>query len=187
MEGQARVAGQIYKDVVIAGKTYRLSRSNLVGFYGDAEAWIISRKTDPLVLAVKACRAAPENMHATIWEAAMKTASEARIASKEEMERFWRSRWFSAFLLLKALDPKHAQEIPDMESAMRLIESDVDLDTDALMADVSVVNGEADIKNSSGLSGTQAQPNQQTETQPTEDGQVSTDSSQTNTSGLPNK
>ena len=43
MDGQARVAGKIYKDVEIGGKTYRLSRTNLVGIYGDVEAWKILR------------------------------------------------------------------------------------------------------------------------------------------------
>jgi len=184
MDGQARVAGQVYKDVKIGDKTYRLSRPNLVGIYGEVEAWIVSRKVDPLVLAVRACRMAPPDAHATVWEAAMKVASTARIATKDELDAFWASRWANAFLFLKALDPKHYDEVPDVDAAMNVIEQGVDMDE--LLANISVVNGEADIKNSSGPSTTRA-PSQQTETPATEAGPASTDSSPKSTDGPPTK
>ena len=206
MDGQARVSGQIYKDVEIGGKTYRLSQPNMVGIYGEVEAWIVARKTDPLVLAVRACQGqknvppAPPEMHAVIWEAAMKTASAARIASKEELDLFWGSRWANAFLFLKSLDPKHSEEVPTVEAAMEIVGNGVDMDMllftcvlygldmpeivqklvdanvnlDELMAQISVVNGEADIKNLSGRSETPAQASQQTEAQDSEDGLEST-------------
>jgi hypothetical protein len=145
MDGQARVSGQIYKDIEIGGKTYRLSQPNLVGMYGEVEAWIINRKTDPLVLAVKACKTAPEAQWKTIWEAAMKTGSSARIASQDELALFWDSRWSNAFLLYKALDPQHAADVPNVDAAMKLLDEGVDIDL--IMAQLSVVNGEADIKN----------------------------------------
>lgn len=193
MDGQARVTGQIYKDIEIGGKTYRLSLPNLVGIYGEIEAWIISRKVDPLVLAVQICNGdrktgtppAPPQMQATIWEAAMKTASAARIASKEELDLFWGSRWSNAFLFLKALDPKHHEEVPDIEAAMRVVESGVDVDL--LMAQLSVVNGEADVKNSHGPSGTRAPESQPTAILSTEAGQDSTISLQSDTAGPPSK
>jgi hypothetical protein len=189
MDGQARVSGLIYKDVKVGDKTYRLSKPNLVGIYGEVEAWIINRKQDPLVLAVQVCKGdkakgippAPASLHATIWEAAMKSASAARIASPEELDTFWNSRWSNAFLFLKALDPKHSDEVPDIEAAMRVIEEGVDVDM--LLAQISVVNGEADLKNSSGQSATLA-ANQPMETPALADGQDSTSSSPSVTIGL---
>lgn len=193
MDGQARVAGRIYKDVQIGDKTYRLSQPNMVGIYGEVEAWIIARKTDPLVLAVRVCAGdrrkgippAPEEMHATIWEAAMKTASAARIASREELALFWDSRWSHAMLLLKALDPKHADDVPDVDAAMRVLDEGVDIDE--LLAQLSVVNGEADLKNSSGPSMTRAPASPLTETLASEAGPASIDASQNCTDGPPSK
>lgn len=183
MDGQARVAGQLWKEIEIGNKKYVLSRPNLVGIYGEMEAWIVSRKIDPLVLAVTACKDAPAALHPVIWEAAMKTASAARIASHEEMEAFRESRWFVAFMLWKALDPKHRDEVPDVDAAMKLIESCVDVDS--LMANINIVNGEADLKNSSGPSDARAP--QPMETQSTEDGQASTASSQSDSDGPQSK
>jgi hypothetical protein len=183
MDGQARVAGQIYKDVEIGGKTYRLSKPNLVGIYGEVEAWIVSKKTDPLVLAARACKTTPASMHPVIWEAAMKTGSAARIASQDELNLFWNSRWSNAFMFMKALDDKHRQEIPDIETAMNIVEGIVDVDE--LLMQLSVVSGEADVKNSSGPSATRA--NQPMETPATEAGLDSTASSPKSTDGLPSK
>lgn len=184
MEGQARVAGKIYKDVQIGDKTYRLSRPALVGIYGEIEAFIVSRKVDPLVVAVRACKIAPLDMHGMIWDAAMRAASSARIATREEMDTFWQSRWANAFLFWKALDPRHAEEVPDIEAAMKIMETSADLQMDELLANIKVVNGEDDVKNSHGPSTTRA-ASQQTETQPTVDGQESTDTSPKNTDGPP--
>jgi hypothetical protein len=183
VEGQARIAGQLWKEVELGGKKYTLSKPNLVGIYGEIEAWIVSRKTDPLVLAVKACQQAPAAMHPIIWEAAMKTASAARIANLDEMEAFRASRWCVAFMFWKALNEKHREEVPDLDAAMKLIESCVDVD--ALIANVNVVNGEADLKNWCGPSAARA--DQQTETQPMEAGPTSTDSSPNGTDGPPSK
>jgi hypothetical protein len=184
MDGQARVSGRIYKDVEIGGKTYRLSQPNMVGIYGDVERWVIARKVDPLVLAVRACKIAPPELHAMIWDAAMKAGSAARIASREELDLFWNSRWANAWLFLKALDPQHAAEVPDPEAAMKILDGGVDIDE--LLAQLQVVSGEADLKNSSGPSETRA-PSQQTDTHVSEDGQESTDSSPTSTDGPPSK
>ena len=175
MDGQARVSGRIYKDVSIGGKTYRFSKPHLVGIYGEIEAWIIARKTDPLVLAARACKMAPPSQHAVIWEAAIKSASAARIASEDELALFWKSKWSNAFLIYKSLDERHAEEIPDPESAMLLMESGVDIDE--VMANVSVVSGEDDVKNSSGPRETRAQATPSADAQPSADGRASTDSS----------
>ena len=180
MDGQARVSGQIYKDVEVNGKTYRLSQPNLVGIYGDVEAWVVSKKTDPLVLAVRACKIAPQEEHKTIWEAAMRAASAARIASAEELDLFWGSRWANAMLFLKALDPKHHEEVPDIEAAMKVIDG---VNMDELLMNISVVNGEDDIKNLNGPSETRANQNQQTEIQSLEAGQESTSSLPSDTAG----
>jgi hypothetical protein len=212
MDGQARVAGRIYKDVLIGDKTYRLSRPHLAGIYGDIERWIINRKKDPMVLAVEACRLAPQEQWKTIWAAAMEAGSAARVASNADLALFWDSRWSSAFLFKQSLDPMHDADVPTVEAAMEVIGSGVDVDQvlfdsitssmdvelllrrlvssgvdlDALLAQIHVVSGQADIKNSSGLSNP-AQATPLTDSQTTAAGPDSTATSPPSTDGLQSK
>ncbi len=123
MDGHARLSGKLHKTIAIGGKSITLSKPTLVGVYAEMEAFVISRKRDPLVLAVEACKTAPPAHHAAIWEAAMKTASAARIATAEEMAAFERSPWGIAFKLWKCLDDRHLVEFPTPEATMGLIES----------------------------------------------------------------
>jgi signal recognition particle GTPase len=81
MSSAARTAGKVYKEVTIAGKKFRLSQPKRVGLQGDIEAFILSRKDDPIVIAVRACQQAPKDMHATIWDAAIRVGTEARIVT----------------------------------------------------------------------------------------------------------
>jgi hypothetical protein len=182
MDGHARLSGKIHKDLLINGKTYTLSRPALVGVYAEMEAFLVSRKSDPIVLAVEACRLAPAAMHATIWEAAMKTGSSARIATAEEMAAFEASPWGIAFKLWKCLDKKHEQEFPTPESAMKLLEEIGD-NLPELTATLAVVSGEADLGNSSGRSPKAPAEKQPTDTPSSADGRPSTSSSPTPTVG----
>ena len=187
MNGQARTAGKIYKTIVIGGRQYALSRPLMVGVYGEIEAFIVSRKEDPLVLAVRACGHAPAAMHAAIWEAAMKAGSAARIATAEEMTAFQMSPWSGAFTLWKALDPRHLAEVPDVEAAMRLYEQAKDEGKrEELDAVLEVVSGKAEIKNSAGRRAAPAS-NRKTANRCSADGPESIASSPSPTAGRPNE
>ena len=182
MDGHARLSGKIFKTICIGARTYKLSKPTLVGVYAEMEAFLISRKRDPLVLAVEACKLAPPALHATIWEAAMKSASAARIATAEEMSAFEASPWGMAFKLWKCLDDGHQAEFPTPESAMALIEQAGD-NIQELAAQLAVVSGEGDLGNSSGRSPKAPAEKQATDTPSLEAGQPSTSSSPSPTAG----
>lgn len=182
MDGHARLSGKLHKTIAIGGKSITLSKPTLVGVYAEMEAFVISRKRDPLVLAVEACKTAPPAHHAAIWEAAMKTASAARIATAEEMAAFERSPWGIAFKLWKCLDDRHLVEFPTPEATMGLIRLCGD-NLDEVQAQLAVVSGEADLGNLSGRSPTAPAAKPATDTRPSEDGPPSTSSSPTPTDG----
>jgi len=182
MDGHARLSGKLHKTITIGGETYTLSKPTLVGVYAEMEAFVVARKRDPLVLAVEACKTAPPGQHAAIWEAAMKTASAARVATAEEMAAFERSPWGMAFKLWKCLDDRHRAEFPTVEAAMGLMERAGE-NLDEIQAQLAVVSGEADLGNSSGRSPTAPAEKPATDTQASEDGRPSTSSSPTPTAG----
>ena len=183
----SRVAGKVYKDVTIAGKTFRISRPKMVGIYAEIEAFILSRKEDPLVLAVRACKKAPESQHAAIWKAAMEAAEVAKNVTPAEMKAFEGSRWAPAFFLWKSLDKRHHDEVPDVEAAMALLEKEAAMslkNLDEIMANVSVVQQDRDLKNFDGPTTVPGRTKSQSmDTQSSEDGQPSTSTSPTDSDG----
>ena len=179
----ARVAGKVYKQIVIGGKTYTLSQPQRVGNFAKMEAFIISRRTDPIQFAIRACRQTPATMHAAIWEGCSATGSRG-LASGAEWDTFERSLWKNAFMLWVTLDPKHADEVPTIEAAMELIESGMDLEE--LMALIKIVSQDSDLPNSFGRTATAAPaPNQPTADRSSPDGQQSMNSSDANSDSAP--
>jgi hypothetical protein len=146
----ARTSGRVFKEVEIAGKKYALTQPQKVGQLAEMEAWIISRRRDPIEFAIQACKRTPATMHAKIWEGCSAAASRGQ-ASPEEWAAFENSLWRSAFLLFKSMDPKHTQGMTlgeGVEWAMGLIEEDTAMDE--TMAKVGIVSQDAELKNSNG-------------------------------------
>lgn len=187
MDGHARVSGHVSKTMVIGGKTYRLNQPARVGLYAKLEAFFLERKQDPLVAAVKACEMAPKEMHASIWDAAMKAASAARVATAQEMADFEKSVWGLAFLFRECLDPQHYADVPDPEAALRLIEELGNDRLQELAATLQVVSGKDDLKNFAGPITTDRAPNLPTDTQFTAAGLDFIDFLQTSLDGPPSR
>lgn len=147
--GQARVAGIVSRTVTIGGETYTLSQPRLVGMYGQMEAHLLSKRTDPLVVATRACQLAPEGQHAAIWAAAVKQASAARVVTASEMAEFENSVYGQAFKFWLCLAPEHRVKgaIDSVEKALALLELAGDEKIPEIMATVSVVSQEADLGN----------------------------------------
>jgi hypothetical protein len=177
----ARTSGRIYKDVEIGGKKFRIGEPQKVGIVAEMEAFILSRRLDPIVFAIRACKSAPATMHAAIWQGATAAATRG-LATPEEWAAFESSLWKSAFMLFKTLDPKHRDEVPDVEAAMELIEQEANLDE--LMSLVRFVSQDDDLKNSSGRSaGATSASKPKTDDPSTTDGPPSTITSPTDTDG----
>ena len=184
--GAALVAGTIYKDITLAGHKLRISQPKLVGIFADIEAFIISRKTDPMVVAIRACKTAPASMHRMIMDAAIEQASKATLVTEEEWGEFSRSLWAPAFFLWKSLDPKHLDEFPTVESIMDLINAEAAEGGKSalaeLMANVDIVQQERELKNSAGRSATPA-PGRKTANHSAMAGRPSTNTSLTDSDG----
>jgi hypothetical protein len=151
----ARVAGKVYKRVMIAGREFTLSQPAKYGKFAEIEAFILSRKEDPMVAALRVCKRAPVEMHNTIWKAAMETASAARIATREDWQKFEDSKWPAVFMLWMAMDPKHREEFPTAESVADLIIREADRQNstiDEIIMQASIVQQDAELKNSAGPS-----------------------------------
>jgi len=139
------------------------------------------------VLAVKACKKVPESQHTAIWKAAMEAAAVAKIVTPAEMKAFEESRWSTAFFLWKSLDPKHHNEVPDIEAAMALLEKEAARSVknlDEIMANVSAVQQDRDLKNFDGPTAVPGRAsNLSTDIQPSADGQPSTSTLPTDSDG----
>ena len=171
----ARTSGKVYKEVDIAGRKFTLSEPQKIGIVAEMEAFILSKRIDPIVFAVRACRQTPATMHAAIWQGASATASRG-MATPEEWAAFETSLWRSAFMLWKTLDPKHLEEVPSVEAAMELIEADTNFDE--LMALVRIVSQDNETKNSPGPTAPATRAsNPATATQSLTDGPPSTSTS----------
>jgi predicted Zn-dependent protease len=89
----------------------------------------------------------------------MEQASQAAIATNKEWDNFSKSPWAAAFYFWKALDPKHADDVPTVEAAMELIMAAAKEDEESLAelkAALDLVQQDRDLKNSAGRSVTPA-------------------------------
>lgn len=143
-----RTAGASFSTVEIAGKTYTL-RPMKTGQYAAMEAYVISQREDPLVIAAKACATAPEALHATIWDAAIRAARSARTATAAEVAAFENSVRGLAWKILQCVKQDHP-EIKTVDDAIILIEQAGESRLAELQAKIHVASGEDDLKNSSG-------------------------------------
>jgi len=152
MAGHARTAAQLTQQVTVGDKQYTLRAPPVVGLCAQLEAYIVSQREDPLVLAARACQHAPKEQHDTIWQAAMKVAVKSRVVEAAEMTAFENSLRGVAFKLWACLQEDHAAEFATPEDALRLLEEIGEERLEEVVAKVHLASGEADAGNSSGPS-----------------------------------
>jgi len=182
----ARTAGKIYKEVEIAGQKIALTEPEKVGMVGEMAAFIMSRRLDATIFAIRACKAAPASMHAAIWTGATAVATRGD-PTPEEWDAFDRSLWNTAFRLYKTMAPHHFEGLrtigEKVDFAMSLIEQDAG-DQDELVALIRLVSQDGDLKNLSGRTATSANPAiQATDIPSSTDGQPSISTSPTDSAG----
>ena len=79
-----------FQAVIIGGKTYKL-RPLERGFYAEMASFILSRRNDPLELAVVAMKTLPAECHEMLWKAAIHEAATANVIAAEEVAAFEKS------------------------------------------------------------------------------------------------
>lgn len=175
----ASVAGKNFLVLPIGGKNYTL-RPMKIGSYAELQAYYLSLRDDPLVLAARATSnpQIPPTAHAAIWDSAMRVASSMRIIPPGEMSAFENSVHGLAFKFYKSIQEDHP-EIKSPDEILPLFESIGEEDFAALQAALSVVNEALTLKNSSGPEGTG--------TQEKEAGPPFTATSPSNSDGPPTK
>lgn len=81
-------AGTSYTQIDIGGKTYTMRPFSIEDYLAAIESHIVASRNDPLIGASRACRVAPAEQHAAIWDAAMRAEQNSRNVSTEEIARF---------------------------------------------------------------------------------------------------
>jgi len=164
--GQARTMGRIKRTLTVCGRKYTLTAPGIGQLYADLEAYIISRRSDPLEAVARAIAAGkiPESQQDRAWRIAMEQATRMGAVSQAEMTEFENSPRGLAYKLWACLQAEHAAEFPDPESVLRLVEKAVEeaaarhpdnpeaatAELARLMQVTAVATGEADAGNSSG-------------------------------------
>jgi len=148
MSKQQRTAGEDYKTVLIAGKEYKI-RPLTLGVYAQMEAFIVSQRPDPLVIASESIKKLPVTQHDAVWRAAMNQALSARTVTTEQATDFENSVDGLAWKLWQCLKENHP-EIDGIESAKQLLIQAGQDHFELLARSVEIGSGEADLGKSSG-------------------------------------
>lgn len=153
MDGHARTAGRLFQTLGVDGKNYKLRAPPVGSLIADMEAYIVSLRENPFVLAAEAIEKHPA-LEDRIWKSAERAAIRSGAASAEEMNEFTSSLRGMAYQLWTCLQEEHGDEIQSVGDALSLIERFVEQEGEAgltaLRAKVLSATGEADAKNSSG-------------------------------------
>jgi hypothetical protein len=148
-DGHARTSGALYRKVKIQGKEYTL-RPFSVSVLPEMEAYIISKREDPIPWAARACLVAPPDQHETIWRCAMEKSIRARAVTEQEMDEFRRTTMGGAWVFWVCARKDHP-ELAKPEDALVVLQSASEEELAVLNAETYVASGEADLGNSSGL------------------------------------
>lgn len=152
--GHARTTGAITRTATLGGKKYTLSAFSL-GVLPEMEAYIISKREDPIPWATRACMVAPSEQHKVIWEVAMEKSIRARSVTEQEMDEFRRTSIGNAWLFWVACRKNHP-EVDSVEKALEIIGTATEEEQELMNSEVLVASGEADLGNSTGLPATAA-------------------------------
>ncbi len=146
-DGHARTAGKLYREITVGGQTYKLAPIQQ-GMYADLEAYVAASKSNPMALAVEACKTAPADQHDTIWRAAMREASRARVVTAEEIGEFEASIRGLAWKVWACLRKFHAEEFKSPDDVLPLVErAQADKQLEQLATEVHTASGEEDLGN----------------------------------------
>jgi hypothetical protein len=149
MSKHHRTAGVDQRTVPIAGKDYTF-RPLTVGLYASMEAYVVSRRPDPLAIASEAVKRLPAQNHDAIWRAAMSAAITARTVSPAEMSDFENSVDGLCWKVWQSLKQDHP-EIDGIEAAKQLVMKAGEAgEFEMLSRTVEITSGEADLKKSTG-------------------------------------
>ena len=99
MDGHARTAGRLFQTLKVGDKKYTLRAPSVGSLIADMEAYIVSLRENPFIMAAKACQrladTVPTDKQAAIEERIWKAAEAASIrsgaASAAEMNEFTES------------------------------------------------------------------------------------------------
>jgi len=150
--GHARTTGAIVRKATIGGKQYTLSAFSL-GVLPEMEAYIISKREDPIIWATRACMVAPADQHEVIWRVAMEKSIRARSVTEQEMDEFRRTSIGNAWMFWVCARKNHP-ELATVEDALNVIGTASEEELEILNAEAFVASGEADLGNSTGLPAT---------------------------------
>lgn len=121
MDGLARTAGQLYREMQVDGKTYRLATPRLQDL-ADAEAELLASMPDPIEQAARASQHVPDGAQAAFWEAAFRAAQSGRkfnIRTDGDSLPISQQLVITAFITLRR---HHADEIKSLADAQDWIE-----------------------------------------------------------------
>lgn len=155
MSRHHRTAGVSHKTVEINGVKYKL-RPITVGAYAEMEAFIVSRRPDPLDIASAAVARLPKSQHDAIWRVAMDRAITARTVTQEDAEAFENSVDGLSWKLWQCLKDNHP-EINSLDAARDLLIAAGEDNFQKLAMSVQVASGEADLGKSTGQAEAEAE------------------------------
>ena len=140
-----RTQGKATETLTVGEKVYTLSPLTF-GFFGEMEAFVCSLRGDPIAVATEASAEVPATLQPMLWDAAVRAAVYAKIVPASEMANFEKSMAGIGWKLWKCLEPKHGDEFKTHSDALALLTT-IGKDRFAeVMAKISVVSGEEDLK-----------------------------------------
>jgi len=116
MDGLARTAGELFREITVGGKQYRLAPPRLKDL-AALEAELLARLPDPVEQAAKAARHLPAEAHPALWQQAFKAAETARKFDLDDMDRLplMLRVAASAFITLRR---HHGDQIQSLDDAV---------------------------------------------------------------------
>jgi len=120
MEGLARVAGGLYREITVGGRVWRLAAPRLADM-AALEAEILSRLPDPIEQAAKHASLVPAEQLAKYWEAAFVAAAQQRRFQLKNIDQLPEPLGLAAAAYL-ALRRYHADDIRSLDEAMNWLE-----------------------------------------------------------------
>lgn len=145
MEGLARATGNLYRELAVGGKTYRLATPRL-GDLAALEAEILSRLPDPIEQAARTSHLVPDEQQQRYWDAAFLAAAKARSFSVDNLDELPISLQVAASAFV-ALRRHHAEEIADLDAASRWADRAFEEHGPAVAAILQAVSQEDPSKN----------------------------------------
>ena len=148
MSKHHRTAGVDFRQITIDEKTYTM-RPFTVGMYAEMEAYIVSKRPDPLTVASEAVSKLPSNQHDAIWKAAMNQAVNARTVTAEEATVFENSVEGLSWKVWQSLKCDHPEIDSPIKARELLVKAGEEKFEEIALA-VEIASGEADLKKSTG-------------------------------------